>query len=153
MTDEVRKTRIYLNQIKEANAQIKATQDRIKEIHKAQTYLSGISYDKPVVQTSSSGDPPYVNAVICSIDMQKQLQARLEKLTGNYQRIAFQIIAMEDGTASRLLSDRFLKGLEFWQIADKMGYSEGYIRQLMTSAYTAFYQQYKEDCDSYRKAG
>lgn len=151
MTQEVLKTRRYLNQIKEADAQIKAAMYRIKDIKKAQAYLSGISYNKERVQTSPSGAASFENEIIEIADLEKEARQMIVDREKTKQAIVAQICSMSSPRHISLLLRRYVEDRTNMEIADEMALSEEWIRHQVADALNEFYRANKESIEAHAK--
>lgn len=71
-------------------------------------------------------------------DMVRELQQERYLRIKTYQAIAHQIRRMKSGNESDVLFYRYIKGLDWWEIAEKMGYSERWIYKLHGKALAHF---------------
>lgn len=71
-------------------------------------------------------------------DMVRELQQERYLRIKTYQAIARQIKRMKSRSESDVLFYRYIKGLEWWEIAEKMGYSERWIYKLHGKALAHF---------------
>lgn len=71
-------------------------------------------------------------------DMVRELQQERYLRIKTYQAIARQINRMKSRNESDVLFYRYIKGIDWWEIAEKMGYSERWIYKLHGKALEHF---------------
>lgn len=149
MRNEIRATKAYLNQIRSLDNVIRGAAKRLETIRRGQTYISGISYDKPAVQTSRSGDAGFENDVFRLMDVEQEVQIEIAAATETKQRLIGQIYSLEDYDYVNLLSWRYVDGYNMAKIGNELYLSEDRLKHLMADATMAFYEKFKASIDAY----
>lgn len=151
MTHEVKMAKRYLQQLTISEEQIDAALKHIEELKKSQIYLSGISYDKPAVQTSPSGSSAYEEAVIRLADMEKAAKQKIVDRELLRHTIISQINALNDTQGADLLRRRYLSGKTNDEIADEMYLSPWWIRHKIAEVHAEFYRQNQASIEEFMK--
>ena len=132
----------YLSRARFLKSQIKRTEERIETLRIQMQSVGAIRYDKDRVQ-SSAGDP-----MIEYIEKLEDLQVREQELRIEYNyaysQIRERIDGLEDPLFASVLSCRYLDEMQFWEIADKLGYSVRYMENVHGRALQAFAKMYDE---------
>lgn len=144
MREEVRQTKTYLGRIRRYDNIIKGAAKRLSTIRQGQTYIRGISYDKPAVQTSKSGDAGFEEDLFKLMEVEKEVQNEIAEATNAKQRIIGQIYSLDDYDYIHLLNWRYVDGMNFAQIQNELYLSEDRLKHLMADATIAFYDRYQD---------
>ena len=127
----------YLNQIKHMDAKIARRKLELFELRDQLGSLRAIDYSADKVQGGNRQDR---NADL--LEKIERLSAEIEKeteeLIGVRYKILQEIEQLENGIYTELLYKRYLESKSMAQIAQEMGYAEGYIRRMHGLALTDF---------------
>ena len=100
--------------------EIRRKQERIESLHRYTTRLSAVLRD---VRVKSTPDPAYVQAILAEIADEEQAILRLqEDLTRALADVALYISRLPAACVT-LLEVRYLDGLTWPQVMDRLGYS------------------------------
>ena len=118
------KAKEYLQQLQRLDTVIN---QKIKEVHdlrlQAQS-TGGIDYSKERVQSSPSGDAPFVKPICRIIDLEAEINAEIDRFVDEKHKIINQIQGLKNSDYISLL----FKRLE--QICVEMNFSYDYIKHL-----------------------
>ena len=130
----------YLSQALFLRSMIRRCEEQIEEIRTRATSVGGIRYDKISVQTS-----PHNAMESFVIQLEKAEKKQLEVLSeyySTYANIQSQIATISPEIYRQILSLRYLDGMKLERIADRLNYSDVYVRKLHGRALQAFEKQY-----------
>jgi hypothetical protein len=131
----------YLSQVQELEEDIQDQQEYIDTLRESLTSIGGMEMNPDKVQTSGADKDKFANVVAKIIDAEKKLKKMEEKLCFLKVQIAEQIHGMDDLVPKKLLKLRYLKWKEYdtiKKVADAMGYSYDYTKELHRNALEAF---------------
>ena len=128
----------YLRQAYKLNERIKDKEDRIADLRLSASSVGSIDYSKEKVQSSPSGDAPFVKQTIMIIELEKKLQQDVNKLKRLKVEINQAIDEVEDINCSLLLSKRYIFMRTWEQIAEEMNYSVMQIHRIHKKALSIF---------------
>ena len=118
MTIKQQLRRIYRVQIA-----IKAKEEKIRELREIAESIRGTSYDTPRVATSPGGGTGFESVAVKVADLTTQMEKDygelMEMLSGGIALIR----SVENVTNRTILEMRYINGMTFEEIADRMHYS------------------------------
>lgn len=117
----------YLGRARWLRDQITRLNDKIYTIRSEMTSTGAMRYDKISVQSSPDNDPllKYIERLADAERKMVQLQAEYYEA---YTTIQKQIGELEPELYRQILTLRYLDGMSFPKIADRLGYSFEYVR-------------------------
>lgn len=126
----------YLGRAAYFKQQIKRTEERIAALQETMRSARAIRYDKDRVQ-ASAGDPmlDYIEQLEDLRVQEAELQI---KYTNAYNRIRAEIDELESPLQQTILTMRYLDGMSFRQIANRMNYSQRYMEKMHGRALQQF---------------
>lgn len=128
--------REYLNRALYLRLQIQIQDERAEEIRHRMQSVGAIRYDKLNVQSSPT-DPMLEN--IARLMEAEQEALRLSaQLADVYKEICNKLEQMDNELFRTILTYRYLHNMTLRKIAERVHYSEGYVRILHTAALKAF---------------
>ena len=110
------------------------------ELEKAQTFLRSPQIDGDRVQTSPSGDPPWMGYLIKWEELTMQIGEEWDRLIEKRHTTIKLIYSLEDSRLTEILYKRYVEFKRFDRIAREMHYSIDRIWHLHGEALTAFQQ-------------
>lgn len=130
-------TRQYLNQIRLLDVQINHRIKQADDIRAKAFLLSAVDTTKDKIQTSPSSDAGlrYVDRYV---DMEREIDALIDKYIDTKNRIIGEIHALEDERFVRVLYYRYVEYLTYNDIAERMNYSKDYVFRLHREALQEF---------------
>lgn len=124
------KAKEYLQQLQRLDTVIN---QKIKEVHdlrlQAQS-TGGIDYSKERVQTSPSGDVPFVKPICRIIDLEAEINAEIDKFVDEKHKIINQIQGLKNSDYIALLFKRYVEFKSLERICVEMNFSYDYIKHL-----------------------
>lgn len=132
----------YLNQLKLLDIRIKQKIEELESLKSTAASLSSVDYTKDPVQTSRSGEAPYVQTVNKMIDLSMEINREIDIFADKKHQIIGQIQGLLDADEVDLLYRRYIQYLTFEKIADKMNYSMRHIFTIHRSALHHFEDKY-----------
>lgn len=133
-------TKEYLSQVSSLEKKI---QNKLTEIYqlKSMVYNVTVYNDRERVQTSSDKDR-LGSTVSKIVDMEREIDALVEKFMEKRNHIIGQIEGIEDTKMYHVLFSRYVGGKTFDDIASEMFYSRMQINRLHGKAITEFEKRY-----------
>ena len=128
----------YLRQIRQIDHQLANLLKERQELEKAQTFLRSPQIDGDRVQTSPSGDPPWMGYIIRWEELTLKIGETWDELIDKKQLIISQINLLTDTRYMDILMKRYVEFKRFGKIAREMHYSESRILHLHWEALCAF---------------
>ena len=133
----------YLSQALFLRSAIRRTELQIEEIRTRASSAGGIRYDKLNVQTSPTNDT-MTNFIIQLEKAEKKSIELMGDYYSTYATIQTQINSVQPDIYRQILSMRYLDGCKLERIADRLSYSDVYVRKLHGRALQAFSRQFLE---------
>ena len=131
----------YLRQLRRIDRQLELLFKEREELEQAQTFLRSPQIDGDRVQTSPSGDPPWMGYLIKWEEMTNRIGEEWDRLIEKRQTIVAQLSTLTDSRYSDLLYKRYVENKRWARIAREMHYSVDRILHLHGEALGVF-QQY-----------
>lgn len=128
----------YLRQLKRIDRQLENLLREREELEKAQTYMRSPQIDGDRVQTSPSGDPPWMGYLIKWEQITNRIGEKWDELNDLRETIINQINSLTDPRHIKILGMRYVTFKSFEQIAVDMGYSFEYTLRLHWEALKSF---------------
>lgn len=129
-------TKKELDRIRKLNYQIKVNREKLKELNEIKTSIPTLS-DGEKVAKSSPMDAPYEKIVIMIADLEAEIKRDIYKLLKEWKVAVDKIDKLRAGPCTPLadvLEYRYLMGLSWEEVADKMGYTERHVHRLHKKA-------------------
>lgn len=130
----------YLLQIRKIDRQLKALLRERKELDIARTYMQSPQIVGDRVQTSPSGDPPWMKYLIKWGELTEKIGERWDELICTKKDIEDQINTLDDDRYIDVLTKRYIELKSFEKISVEMHYEYGYTRKIHKRALDAFSQ-------------
>lgn len=124
------KAKEYLQQLQRLDTVIN---QKIKEVHNLRLQArstGGLDYSKERVQSSPSGDAPFVKPICRIIDLEAEINAEIDKFVDEKHKIINQIQSLKNSDYISLLFKRYVEFKKFETIAVEMNFSYDYIKHL-----------------------
>lgn len=128
----------YLRQLRRIDRQLELLFKEREELERAQTYLRSPQIDGERVQTSPSGDPPWMGYLIKWEEMSNRIGEKWDELIKKKATIIDQIGKLSDSRHIDILGKRYVEFKSFEMIAVEMGYSFEYTLRIHWEALKAF---------------
>lgn len=124
------KAKEYLQQLQRLDTVIN---QKIKEVHDLRLQAqsgSGLDYSKERVQSSPSGDAPFVKPICRIIDLEAEINAEIDKFVDEKHKIINQIQGLKNSDYISLLFKRYVEFKSLEKICVEMNFSYDYIKHL-----------------------
>lgn len=128
----------YLKQAYKLNERIKDKEERIAYLKSSSISVGAIDYSKERVQTSPSGDAPFVHQIMIISELEEKLNKDLNELKRLQSEINKAVDEVKDVNCSLLLSKRYILMKTWEQIAEEMNYSVMQIHRIHKKALSLF---------------
>lgn len=128
----------YLRQIRRIDQHIDSLIREREDLEKAQTFLRSPQIEGDRVQTSPSGDPPFMGYLLKWDKLTQQIGEEWDKLIELKHEAISRINNLKDSRHIDLLMRRYVRYESFEQIAVDMGYSFDYILKIHGRALERF---------------
>ena len=135
----------YLRQLGLIDRRLNSLIAEREELQRAQTFLRSPQIDGDRVQTSPSGDPPWMPYLIKWDELTEQIGEEWDKLIDLRRKIETQIHSLEDSRYVDVLTKRYVQFKKFEVISVEMNYSFEYVLKLHGRALEAFKEVIDED--------
>lgn len=126
----------YLKQLKWLKSLIDTKQDQIQSLRDMTTRITP-NYSSESVQTSGVSDK-IGNSVAKIIDLEKELETDIEKLTNLSAEIIYKVNLLPDAELQKVLTYKYISFHTWEQIAEKMECSLRWVYELHKRALSAF---------------
>lgn len=124
------KAKEYLQQLQRLDTVIN---QKIKEVHDLRLQAQsggGIDYSKERVQSSPSGDAPFVKPICRIIDLEAEINAEIDRFIEEKHKIINQIQGLKNSDYISLLFKRYVEFKSLERICVEMNFSYDYIKHL-----------------------
>ncbi len=128
----------YLQQLKRLDIAINQKTRELDDLRSKSRIVKGIDYSKDRVQTSSSGDAPFVKLIERIADLEKEIDTEINEFVDEKHKIINQIQSLKNANHSRLLYERYVEYKSLEQICDDMKFSHAYIKHMHGDALQNF---------------
>lgn len=137
------KAKEYLQQLKRLDELINQKIKEVTELRERATSVSGIDYSKDKVQTSPSGDAPFVKLIGKIADLEAEINAEIDSFVNEKHKIINQIQSLKNADYISLLFKRYVEFKKFEIIAIEMNFTYQYVLELHGCALREFETTYK----------
>ena len=127
----------YLQRALWLKGQIEKLGENIFAIRQTMESVSGVRYDKINVQTSPEGDAILNYIVQLQRAEQKMVELQV-RYYETYAEIEERIEMIQNSLHRQILTMRYLQGMNLLKIADKLGYSHLYVKNMHGQALREF---------------
>ena len=127
-------TKQYLNQVRNLDKRVNAKLDELSSL-RALTEKVTASYSEKVQASTSD---TFTSNVAKIVDLEKEIDAEIDRLIRLKERITKEIDSMPSNTYSALLSSRYLESKTWDEIAEMLHYDERQIFRIHENALKEF---------------
>jgi len=128
----------YLRQIRRIDVHLDHLLKERDELERAQTYLRSPQIDGDRVQTSPSGDPPWMGYILKWEKLTEKIGAKWDELIELKMRILTELHELDDNRYVAILVKRYVEFKSWHKIAYEMNYSIDHVFRLHGEALRAF---------------
>lgn len=132
----------YLQQLRRLDTVIDQKIKELDDLKVKSTCIGGFDYSKERVQTSPSGDAPYVRTVSRMIDLNEEINRDIDDFVGRKHKIINEIQSLENTKHIQILFKKYVEYKTFERISVEMNYTYQYIVLLHGYALKEFSQKY-----------
>ena len=137
------KAKEYLQQLKRLDELINQKIKEVTDLRERATSVSGIDYSKDKVQTSPSGDAPFVKPICRIIDLEAEINDEIDRFVDEKHKIINQIQGLKNSDYISLLFKRYVEFKKFETIAVEMNFTYQYVLNMHGYALKEFEIAYK----------
>lgn len=132
------KAKDYLKRLKRLDTIIRQKQQEITDLRLTASSTGGFDYSKERVQSSPSGDAPFVRPVLKIIELEQQINAEIDKFIAEKHKIINEIQSLKNSDYINFLYKRYVEYKSLEQICVEMNFSYDYIKHLHGYALQCF---------------
>lgn len=124
------KAKEYLQKLQRLDTVINQKIKELGDLRTMSTSVGGIDYSKERVQTSPSGDAPFVKIINKMIDLDEEINREIDNFVDEKHRIINQIQALQDSKYIEILYKHYVEFKRLEVVAVEMNYTYQYIVEL-----------------------
>ena len=124
------KAKEYLQQLQRLDTVINQKINELGDLRLKSQSTGSIDYSKERVQTSPSGDAPFVKLIGRIIDLEAEINAEIDRFVDEKHKIINQIQGLKNSDYIRLLFKRYVEFKSLERICVEMNFSYDYIKHL-----------------------
>lgn len=124
------KAKEYLQQLQRLDTVINQKIKEVDDLRLKSRSVGSIDYSKERVQTSPSGDAPFVKPICKIIDLEAEINAEIDKFVDEKHKIINQIQGLKNSDYISLLFKRYVEFKSLERICVEMNFSYDYIKHL-----------------------
>lgn len=132
----------YLQQLRRLDTVIDQKIKELDDLRSMSTSVGSIDYSKERVQTSPSGDAPFVKIVNKMIELDEEINRDIDDFVDRKHKIINEIQSLENTKHIQILFKKYVEYKTFEQISVEMNYTYQYIVLLHGYALKEFSQKY-----------
>lgn len=139
----------YLQQLRRLDTVIDQKIKELDDLKVKSTCIGGFDYSKERVQTSPSGDAPYVRIIHKIIELEEEINREIDEFVDRKHKIINQIQGLDNPNYIKLLFKRYVEFKKFEEIAVEMNFTYQYVVELHGYALKDFQTTYENLLNSY----
>lgn len=124
------KAKEYLQQLQRLDTVINQKIKELGDLRLKSQSAGSIDYSKERVQTSPSGDAPFVKPICRIIDLEAEINAEIDRFVDEKHKIINQIQGLKNSDYISLLFKRYVEFKSLERICVEMNFSYDYIKHL-----------------------
>lgn len=136
------KAKNYLKRLKRLDTIIRQKQQEITDLRLTASSTGGFDYSKERVQSSPSGDAPFVRPVLKIIELEQQINAEIDRYVEEKHKIINEIQGLQDTRYVEILFRRYVEFKSLETISVELNYTYQYARELHGYALQDFQRTY-----------
>ena len=138
------KAKEYLQQLQRLDTMINQKIKELGDLRLMSQSVGGIDYSKERVQSSPSGDAPFVKPVLRMIELEQEINAEIDRFSDAKEQIIKQIRGLHNARYSQVLFKVYVQFKSLKVASSEMGMSYQYVRNLHKAALTKFEETYDD---------
>lgn len=143
------KAKEYLQQLQRLDTVINQKINELSDLRLKSQSTGSIDYSKERVQTSPSGDAPFVKLIGRIIDLEAEINAEIDAFVNEKHRIINQIQALKNSKYIEILYKHYVEFKRLEVIAVEMNFTYQYVVELHGYALKDFQTTYENLLNSY----
>lgn len=143
------KAKEYLQQLQRLDTVINQKIKEVDDLRLKSRSVGSIDYSKERVQTSPSGDAPFVKLIGRIIDLEAEINAEIDAFVDEKHRIINQIQALKNSKYIEILYKHYVEFKRLEVVAVEMNFTYQYVVELHGYALKDFQTTYKNLLNSY----
>ena len=132
------KAKEYLQQLQRLNTMINQKIKELGDLRLMLQSVGGIDYSKERVQSSPSGDAPFVKPVLRMIELEQEINAEIDRFVDEKHEIINQIQALQNPKHIDILYKHYVEFKRLEIVAVEMNFTYQYIVELHGTALKEF---------------
>lgn len=128
----------YLQQLRRLDTVIDQKIKELDDLKVKSTCIGGIDYSKERVQSSPSGDAPFVKPVLRMIELEQEINAEIDRFVDEKHEIINQIQALQNPKHIDILYKHYVEFKRLEIVAVEMNFTYQYIVELHGTALKEF---------------
>lgn len=124
------KAKEYLQQLQRLDTVINQKIKEVQDLRLQAQGTGGLDYSKERVQSSPSGDAPFVKPICRIIDLEAEINAEIDRFVDEKHKIINQIQGLKNSDYIALLFKRYVEFKSLEKICVEMNFSYDYIKHL-----------------------
>lgn len=132
------KPKEYLQKLRKLNVTIDQKVKELDDLKKTLTTIGSFDYSKDRVQSSASGDPPFVKTLMKIYDLESEIDAEIDKLVDDKHQIINQIHELPNPKHIDILYKHYVEFKRLEIVAVEMNFTYQYIVELHGDALKEF---------------
>lgn len=143
------KAKEYLQQLQRLDTVINQKINELSDLRLKSQSTGSIDYSKERVQTSPSGDAPFVKLIGRIIDLEAEINAEIDAFVNEKHRIINQIQALKNSKYIEILYKHYVEFKRLEVVAVEMNFTYQYVVELHGYALKDFQTTYENLLNSY----
>lgn len=143
------KAKEYLQQLQRLDTMINQKIKEVDDLRLKSRSVGSIDYSKERVQTSPSGDAPFVKLIGRIIDLEVEINAEIDAFVDEKHRIINQIQALKNSKYIEILYKHYVEFKRLEVVAVEMNFTYQYVVELHGYALKDFQTTYENLLNSY----
>lgn len=147
---EPMKAKEYLKHLKRLDTIINQKLQELSDLRLKMASPPGIDYSKDRVQTSPSGEAPFVRIMDRVMELEAEINDEVDRFVDEKHKIINQIQGLKDSRCIEILFKRYVEYKSLETIAVELNYTYQYTRELHGHALQEFQRTYNTLLKSYK---
>lgn len=143
------KAKEYLQQLQRLDTVINQKIKEVDDLRLKSRSVGSIDYSKERVQTSPSGDAPFVKLIGRIIDLEQEINAEIDAFVDDKHKIINQIQGLKNRKYIEILYKRYVEFKRLEVVAVEMNFTYQYVVELHGYALKDFQTTYENLLNSY----
>lgn len=132
------KAKEYLQQLQRLDTMINQKIKELGDLRLMSQSVGDIDYSKERVQSSPSGDAPFVKPVLCMIELEQEINTEIDRFVDEKHEIINQIQALQNPKHIDILYKHYVEFKRLEIVAVEMNFTYQYIVELHGTALKEF---------------